>query len=137
MRGGDPAAALREQLRAASEILRKIRHRLRGAPIKGASQVSGCGGNMNITGETAGEDRTKTEREGGKMKFDGTRLQERITAECGSMAAFASAMGTSAKRAESLAAMRTVWRQADIVKAAEVLHIAPAEIDGYFFTVSA
>ena len=71
------------------------------------------------------------------MKFDGKRLQERITAECGSLAAFASAMNTDTAHAEALATMRSVWEQSEIVKAAEVLHIAPAEISGYFFTVSA
>lgn len=71
------------------------------------------------------------------MTFDGKKLQERITAECGSVAAFASAMNTSTAHAEELATMRSVWKQAEIVKAAEVLRIAPADIPGYFFTVSA
>ena len=66
--------------------------------------------------------------------FDFKELNISIINQFGTQAAFADAMGLSERTISLKLNNRVPWKQTEIVRAAELLEIDPADIPRYFFT---
>lgn len=70
------------------------------------------------------------------MEKDYSKLRGRIIEVCGSLQAFAAAMGWSGKTNTYKLNGSVDWTQPQIEKACDVLHIEAANIPDYFFCYS-
>lgn len=70
------------------------------------------------------------------MAFEYSKLRGRIVEKCGSSQEFAKAMGLAPSQVSFLLNNRQDWRPARILKACEVLDIAPSDISTYFFSLA-
>ncbi len=68
------------------------------------------------------------------MQYDYSKLKGRIREIFGTDAAFADAIGLSARSVSLKLNMKRAWTQPDMEKAAEVLKFPEDEIQTYFFT---
>jgi transcriptional regulator with XRE-family HTH domain len=70
------------------------------------------------------------------MAFSYDKLRGRIVEKYGSQAAFARALGVSAKTLSLKMNNRIYFSQAEIKKAADLLNIDIKDIDAYFFALN-
>ena len=68
------------------------------------------------------------------MAFDYSKLRGRIVEYFSTQSAFAQAMGWSERTLSLKLTGQRPWKQGDICKAIELLHIDEADIPVYFFT---
>ena len=69
------------------------------------------------------------------MAFEYSKLRGRIVEKYGTSGAFAKAMGLAPSQVSFLLNNRQDWRPALILKACDILDIAPTDISAYFFSV--
>lgn len=69
------------------------------------------------------------------MTFEYNRLLGRIKERFGSQKAFAPAIRLSERSLSLKICGRVDWKQAEIMRACDLLGIAPEEIHSYFFTL--
>ena len=66
--------------------------------------------------------------------IDTSKLRGRIVEKCGTLQVFADYMSINSATLSKKLAGRTSWDQQEILRAAKVLDLDPADILGYFFT---
>ncbi len=69
------------------------------------------------------------------MPYNYSKLLGRIVELCGTQAAFAKKMELSERSVSLKLNGKRSWKQIEISKACDVLHIPKAEIDQYFFAL--
>jgi len=67
--------------------------------------------------------------------YDYSKLRKRITETCGTYTAFAAAMGTYRPQIWRKLQNTLQWRQHEIAKAIDLLHLKTKDIAEYFFTL--
>lgn len=67
------------------------------------------------------------------MEFDYSKLLGRITEVCGSQKEFAKRMDLSMTTINLKMNNKVSWRQTEIVKAIEILHLGLYDVQTYFF----
>lgn len=69
------------------------------------------------------------------MKYNYSKLKGRIVEKCGKRSSFAKDMGLSERSLSCKLNNRNNWKQDEIVKAMEILDIAPEQLIEYFFAL--
>lgn len=69
------------------------------------------------------------------MPYNYAKLLGRITEFCGTQAKFADALGMSERSLSLKLNGKVGWKQSEMAKSCEILHIESVEIGKYFFTL--
>lgn len=69
------------------------------------------------------------------MPYNYAKLLGRITEFCGTQAKFAHALGMSERSVSLKLNGKVGWKQSEMAKACEILHIESTEIGNYFFAL--
>lgn len=69
------------------------------------------------------------------MSYDYAKLNGKIVEICGTQAVFAKQMGLSERTISQKLNNKIAFKQPEIQKALEVLHLSNEEIQSYFFTL--
>ena len=67
--------------------------------------------------------------------FDNSRLKQRIINQFGSIQVFAKSIGMSTAVLSNRLNNKSEWKYTEIIKACDILCIAPEDISKYFFTI--